>query len=116
MRRCYVAFCTRRSVGFIEPACLLQPNGHRPGLAGWTKSSTTASASWRGVTVPVRGIETMTGKLTTKSMRKRRRRIENDAYAKGARFWRNLKSADRLDYHRPVNKQAARNLSHKDRG
>jgi hypothetical protein len=53
--------------------------------------------------------------LSPKAMRKLRRRVENDAYAKDARFWLNLKSADRMGYKKPVNRQAAKELSHKRR-
>lgn len=43
------------------------------------------------------------------SPRKKRRIIENDAYAKDARYWRGKpKSADRLLYDKPVNKQASK--------
>lgn len=49
---------------------------------------------------------------TKRALRKLRRRLESDAYAKEARFWRKLKSADRLGYDKPVNRLAARELTH----
>jgi len=45
---------------------------------------------------------------TKRAKRKIRRRIENDAYAETARFWRNQRSADRMLYDKPVDRQAAR--------
>jgi hypothetical protein len=48
--------------------------------------------------------------MTPRAARKRRRRIEADAFADGARFWRNAKTAERIYYSRPVNKAAAREL------
>jgi hypothetical protein len=53
--------------------------------------------------------------LTPKAIRKLRRRIENDVYAKEARFWANPKTAVRMGYDKPVNRQAARELVHKPR-
>jgi DNA-binding FadR family transcriptional regulator len=52
-------------------------------------------------------------KPSAKSLRKLRRRIENEAYAKDARFWRNPRSAERIGYTRPIDRQAAKELSHK---
>lgn len=47
---------------------------------------------------------------------KRVRRIEVNTYAGTARFWLGLpKTADRLGYHQPVNRQAA-NLLRKPKG
>lgn len=48
--------------------------------------------------------------LSKRAKRKKRRRIEAESYAKDARFWRNQKSADRLGYNRPVDKQASKDL------
>jgi hypothetical protein len=53
--------------------------------------------------------------LSPKALRKLRRRAENDTYAKDARFWMNLKSADRMGYKNPVNRQASKELSGKGR-
>jgi hypothetical protein len=53
---------------------LLQPNGHRPALAGFTKSSTTASASWRGATVPVFGLSAATATISPPDFHSRRQR------------------------------------------
>lgn len=52
-------------------------------------------------------------KPTRRQLRKLRRRLEADAFAIDARYWRRLRSADRLGYHQPVNRQAARELSHR---
>ena len=43
------------SLASLNRACPLRPKRHRQGLASCTKSSMTAFASWRGVTVPVSG-------------------------------------------------------------
>jgi hypothetical protein len=51
--------------------------------------------------------------LCRKALRKLRRKAENDAHAKDARFWLNIKSADRMGYKKPVDRQAAKELSHK---
>ena len=50
------------------------------------------------------------GMTTTRASRKRQRRADNEALAKDARFWRGLKSADRIHYSQPVNRQAAKDL------
>jgi hypothetical protein len=52
---------------------------------------------------------------SSKALRKLKRRAENDAYAKEARFWEKPKTALRLGYDRPVNRQAAKDLSAKRR-
>ena len=46
--------------------------------------------------------------MTTKQLRKRRRRVENDAFARGARFWDNQKTVWSNDatIRRPANKNA----------
>ena len=52
--------------------------------------------------------------LSPKALRKLRRRLENDANAKIARFWTKPRSAEQLDDRsRPVDRQAAKDLSHK---
>jgi hypothetical protein len=48
--------------------------------------------------------------LSAKALRKRRRKAESDAYAKDARFWRNQKSADRLGFTHPIDRQAAKEI------
>jgi hypothetical protein len=51
--------------------------------------------------------------LSPRALRKQRRRQEAEAYAATARFWRNIRSADRMLYNQPVDRQAAQELSHK---
>ena len=48
-----------------------------------------------------------------KALRKLRRRVENDAYAKEARFWEKPKTALRMGYDKPIDRQASKELSHK---
>jgi hypothetical protein len=44
---------------------------------------------------------------SNKALRKRRRRLENEAYAQDARFWNGkIKSADRMGYKHPADKKA----------
>lgn len=51
------------------------------------------------------------GPPTRKALRKMRRRAENDFYAKDARFWvGKIKSADRMQYDRPINRGAVEEL------
>jgi hypothetical protein len=42
-----------------------------------------------------------------------RRRAEERALAKDARFWGDLRTADRMGYTKPIDRQAAKELSHK---
>jgi len=51
--------------------------------------------------------------LSPRALRKIRRRQEAEAYAATARFWRNTKSADRMLHDKPINRQAAQELSQK---
>jgi hypothetical protein len=51
--------------------------------------------------------------LSPKALRKLRRRAENNSYGKDARFWSNFKSADRMGYKKPVNRQASKEISYK---
>jgi DNA-binding FadR family transcriptional regulator len=53
----------------------------------------------------------VTQDLSPKAKRKLARKIRNEVLAKEARFWRNAPSAERLGYSRPVNRQAAKELS-----
>jgi hypothetical protein len=55
----------------------------------------------------------MSDQQTPKALRKLRRRSENDAYAKEARFWANPKTALRMGYNKPVDRQAALELNQK---
>ena len=49
--------------------------------------------------------------MSRKAIRKLRRCMENDFYAKDARFWINkIKSADRMLYDRPVDRNALEEL------
>lgn len=51
--------------------------------------------------------------LSRRALRKLKRRAENDFYAKDARFWNGkLKSADRMNYDKPINRQAVKDLSY----
>jgi hypothetical protein len=53
-----------------------------------------------------------TGELTPRAIRKRKRMAEANAYAKEARFWSGIKSADRSEtVSRPVNSQASHGLT-----
>ena len=45
-----------------------------------------------------------------KALRKLRRRVENDAYAKEARFWEKPKTALRMGYDKPIDRQAVKDL------
>jgi hypothetical protein len=45
-----------------------------------------------------------------KALLKLRRRVENDAYAKEARFWEKPKTALRMGHDKPINQQAAKEL------
>ena len=51
--------------------------------------------------------------LSAKALRKLRRKADNEALAKEARFWRKEQSALQLGHNKPVNRQAAKDLSHK---
>ena len=51
----------------------------------------------------------------SKALRKSRRRRENDAYAEVARFWTNPKTALRMGYEKPADRQAAKDINHKPR-
>jgi len=51
--------------------------------------------------------------MTRRAARKAQRRRDNDELAKSARFWRKPGSAERLGHERPVNRAAARELSHR---
>jgi len=53
--------------------------------------------------------------LSAKALRKLRRKVENEALAKIARFWRKPGSAERIGSAQPVNRQAAKELAHKPR-
>jgi len=46
-----------------------------------------------------------------KASRKMRRRVDNDAYAREARFWEKPKTPLRMGYDKPVNRQAAKDLT-----
>lgn len=49
---------------------------------------------------------------SSKSLRKLRRKLENEAYAKEARFWDGkIKSADRMHYNHPVDRNALGELA-----
>jgi hypothetical protein len=50
--------------------------------------------------------------LGTKAARKLRRRVENEGLATQAGFWNTPRSADQKGYTRPVDRQAAKELSH----
>lgn len=51
------------------------------------------------------------GPPTLKALRKMRRRAVNDFYAQDARFWvGKIKSADRMQYDQPVNRDAVEEL------
>jgi hypothetical protein len=52
---------------------------------------------------------------SAKALRKLRRKTENEALAKVARFWKKPGSAERLGHTRPVDRQAANELAHKPR-
>jgi len=49
--------------------------------------------------------------LTAKAARKLRRRASNDRLARDAKFWAKPRSAEQMGYTKPVNKQAAKELS-----
>jgi hypothetical protein len=51
------------------------------------------------------------GEHSKRALRKQRRRVENDAYARAARFWLRPKSADRMGYDKPINRQAAKDIA-----
>lgn len=51
--------------------------------------------------------------LSAKALRKRRRKEDTERLAKEARFWRKKQSAIQLGYNKPVNRQAAKDLSRK---
>jgi hypothetical protein len=50
---------------------------------------------------------------TPKALRKLKRAAENSAYALVARFWMNPKTAIRMGYDKPINRQAAQELNRK---
>lgn len=52
-------------------------------------------------------------KLSLKAQRKLRRRLDADAAAKVARFWKAPRTVERRGHTGPVNKQAAMELSHR---
>jgi hypothetical protein len=47
---------------------------------------------------------------TPRALRKLRRRAENDVYAKEIPFWSNPKTALRMGYDKPINRQAVKEL------
>ena len=53
--------------------------------------------------------------ISASALRKLRRKQRNEELAKEARFWRKERSMFELGYTKPVNQQAARDLSHKRR-
>jgi hypothetical protein len=48
--------------------------------------------------------------LTPGALRKLKRRIANEELAKQTKFWSHPRSAEQLDYKKPVNKQAVLDL------
>ncbi len=48
--------------------------------------------------------------------RRLRRKEDNERLAKESRFWRNAQSAIQLGHNKPVNRQAAKDLSYRKRG
>lgn len=51
--------------------------------------------------------------LSERAARRRQRRRDNDELAKSAKYWRKPGSAERLGHTRPVDRDAARALSHR---
>jgi hypothetical protein len=69
------------------------------------------AASLRAVGFNLLEISMADSTLTPRALRKLRRRAENDFYAKDARFWAGkIKSADRMQYDRPADRNSHEEL------
>jgi len=89
-----------------KPACLLI---HSLSDALW-RSPPAQPLSGRALDQLVKGVASEPTS-DQKALRKLRRRAETDAYAKVARFWANPKTATRMGYDRPINRQAAKDIT-----